>query len=392
MDNPLQNAIQKMGNNFIVAAFVPSMAFILLSSMAFFPVLPKPLVEYLGWEITKPDQTTVVTGLLFTTILGFTLSTLSTYIYKSFEGYTFILGLNTPLKKAFIKRQKRRIHKMNLNRASIERELEKLNQIIEKEDANWRENPWLRRRLDRYKKRRSLLKDILYALVANSDTRFPPSENLVLPSRFGNILRAAEMYPGARYNIDAVPIWGRMAHIIPKDAMEKIDQANNQCLFLLNSALLATMFSFLSGLAGLYIAYILQAPNYQWGLLSFMKTELNHENVGIYVVLAILSGMVAWFFYEASLLNVSQFGSMIRTAYDLYRFDLLEKLNLPLPKDLNSEKDIWQQISEFFVGGDAFGKVNFNYYHYSHPEFQQDSQPDDASLDEYFAQQSQETD
>ena len=47
--------------------------------------------------------------LLFTMLLGFTLFTLSTFIYKVFEGYTFIFSSTTVLGKSGLKRQKRRV-------------------------------------------------------------------------------------------------------------------------------------------------------------------------------------------------------------------------------------------------------------------------------------------
>lgn len=360
MDSSLQNALQKMGSNFVVAAFVPSLAFILVSALCFFPVLPDELVRYLGWSVTAPSQATLITGLLFTTILGFTLFTLSTYIYKSFEGYTFVLGLNTPIRHAFLQRQKKRSRKIELEKASIAREQKKLNELLAKEKKD-SENAWAQRRISRYQTRLEQLKNQHYSLVATAEINFPPSEHLILPSRFGNILRAAEMYPGTRYKIDAVPLWGRMAHVIPPDAMDKIDQANNQCLFLLNSSLLAGIFTVISLIAGLYVSYILTSPVYHWPLLSFMKTTLTFEHVGIYLISAILSSTVAYFFYQASLLNVSQYGSMIRTAYDLYRFDLIKKLHLELPKNLEGERTLWQKISEFFVGGQAFNTLKFDY-------------------------------
>lgn len=375
MDNPLQGALQKMGSNFLVAAFVPAMAFIIFSALIFFPVLPDSMVNYLGWSVTKPEQITIATALLFTMILGFTLFTLSTYIYKSFEGYTFIFHPNTFLGKALLQRQKRRAHRLEIAVGKLQKEKQKIEcaQVKIKEQNDLKKSPLLERRLRRYEKRISDLRDQLHSLIAFNDANFPASRKLILPTRFGNILRAAETYPGIRYAIDAVPLWGRMSHVIPLDAMEKIDQANNQCLFLLNSALLAGVFSVMSVFASVYLAYIIVwAPQYHFYLLTFMKTTLTVEHLAIYIVLAFFSAMIAYFFYQASLLNVSQYGSMIRTAYDLYRFNLIEKLHLDFPKSLKDERILWQKISQFFVIGEAFGEIDFK-YHFNDKEIQQNS-------------------
>jgi hypothetical protein len=56
-------------------------------------------------------------------------------------------------------------------------------------------------------------------------------------------------------------------------------------------------------------------------------------------------------FYKASLFSVGEFGSMIRSAYDLFRFDLLKQLHFSLPEDIDFEEDQWQDITEFMNKG-----------------------------------------
>lgn len=348
MEKSLQGAIQKMGGNFLVAAFVPAMAFVIISLIAFYPILlpdvqtniAKNLAE---WNLNQFIQLSFVV-LIFVTILGFTLYALSTYIYKAFEGYSFILEKNSALRRSFIRRQKRRFKKIESERIFVEKQLEQIDRKIDRESEINPMNAWREKRLDRYIEKRKMLDDRKYALISDRNENFPPSIDLILPTRFGNILRAAELYPGTRYSIDAVPLWGRLAHVIPKEGMEKLDEANNQCLFLLNAAVLASVFSVLCLLT---IAC--------QGFMLWLKTSIFHQvDVGIYIVLAILALAIAWFFYEASLLNVSQYGSMIRTAYDLYRFKLLEALRLELPASLRAERILWRDVSNFMVGNNSY--------------------------------------
>ena len=81
----------------------------------------------------------------------------------------------------------------------------------------------------------------------------------------------------------------------------------------------------------------------------------------IYLTGGILSFGIAWFFYSASLLNVTKYGNLIRSSYDLFRFDLLEKLHLKLPVDNKKEKYLWQDISDFVTIGELYDKKHFDY-------------------------------
>lgn len=356
MDKSLLGALQRMGSNFLVAAFVPAMAFIVISSLAFYPILPSAVQDYFKAILIERDSTPFFQlsfiALIFVAILGFTLYSLSTYIYKAFEGYSFILEKNSIVRRLFIRRQKRRFNKIETERTFVNKQLERVDAKIDRESWHVGEGAWRERRLDRYIKTRKMLDHRQYGLISERNERFPPSIDLILPTRFGNILRAAEMYPATRYAIDAVPLWGRLAHVIPKDGMEKLDEANNQCLFLLNATVLTSIFSALCLLISFYNGFGLLMRN------SACQSGLCQRDFGVYGILAILAITVAWFFYEASLLNVGQYGSMIRTAYDLYRFNLLEALRLKLPTTLKDERKLWRKIGNFVVGNDLWAPLD----------------------------------
>ncbi len=362
-----------MGSNFLVAAFVPAMGFIVACLFVFGPVLPFDVLEYSGKSFSQLFQTSIIT-LVSVTVLGYTLYALSTYIYKAFEGYSFILGRDSFLRRSFVKRQIRRYKRIEVKRNWVEKERARVDIRIKKEWNLGITGAWKEKRLDRLINRRMWLEDIKYSLTSEHDEKFPPSVELIMPTRFGNILRAAETYPGTRYSIDAVPIWGRMAHVIPADGMEKIDDAHNQCLFLLNMALLSCLFSIL--------CFLVSAHQFLVGReIGSLKTLFDGW-IGIYLVLGSLALIIAWFFYEASLLNVSQYGSMIRTAYDLYRFDLLDALRFELPTTLESEKQTWRKISNFMTGNEPgkplevieirreLGGAQKDKFRYLHPEKQ----------------------
>jgi hypothetical protein len=361
VDSPLQRAIQKMGGDFLVAAFVPSMAFIVICSITFKSILPESL-RYNGEDVFQSS----LNLLLFTTILGFTLHTLSTYIYKIFEGYTTLFRNKNLVGRSFLERQKRRFRKIERERTRVEKQLGRIEKKIENESAP-SAGSWRAKRYDRYCQLEQALKDRRYDLIATREMGFPPTLDSIMPTRFGNILKAAETYPVTRYGIDSVQLWGRLSHVIPDSGMQKIDHGSNQSLFLLNSTILAVVFVFFCIGASLFqggMLWLLVNNSNLVGLtgLELLAADYQH-NIIVEVVLALLASATALFFYEASLFNVSQFGDMIRTAYDLYRFNLLEALHLSLPNTLEEERQTWRGLSEFMVGNEIFGSINFSYQH-----------------------------
>jgi hypothetical protein len=227
------------------------------------------------------------------------------------------------------------------------------------------DNSWEKRIRKKQKNQLEYLRKKQHSILVQYQNAFPPYP-LILPTRFGNILRASEVYPAYRYGIDAVPVFPRMIYVIPNEGMEKVDQANNQCLFLLNCSLLSVLFAIMCFFTSVYQAYLgFLAYTGESFFLYFIPVDLPAnfyiQRVIIYLLLTIISAIIGRFFYEASLVNVGQYGSMIRSIYDLYRFKLLEALKQQLPKKSTDEPDIWGKISEFFTLGEELGSLFLEY-------------------------------
>jgi hypothetical protein len=363
MDNPIQNALLKMGSNFLVAAFVPAMTFVVSAFVAFKPVFPQS--SQANSSLVSYAVQSGLLLLLLSTVLGFTLYSISTYVYKAFEGYTFILSHKTIFRRIFLKRQMRRFQILTEERRISQKQLEKIKSGIKKEKEDSAFGRWRNKRLNRLVAKQQELERRIYDLTSALDNDFPPTVESIMPTRFGNILCASENYP-RRYCIDAVPIWTRLVCATPDQdgIMEKINEANNQCAFLLNGALLGALLFCVS------VAFMIY-EGFCW-CLDKSPAAIGHNVLTlVYLALAVVSLGLARFFYEASLFNVSQFGAMIRTTYDIYRFNLLEALHLELPKNLAAEKKIWMKLSCFMTGTMEFDEegdgnleqINFEYIH-----------------------------
>lgn len=329
----VQNYLDRFGGNFIIAAFIPALAFMSAIMIFIGPTLPSEF-----WILVQSDKNPLSEPGLFlilcTVILGFTLSSLNTYIYKLFEGYIFLYRIPGLAKGKIAKARK-----LNKRFEALKQKIKILESTMDLE--NEKDYPRLNRRISELKEERD-------AIASEYDASFPPTLSKILPTRFGNILRSSEAYPGTRYGIDAVPMWPRMTHVIPNSFMEKVDQSNNQCSFLLNCCLLSMFFFFIC----------LSTAGNQY----FLQQALNN-NVVFLISLGCGSLILSLLFYQASLINVSQYGNMIRSTYDLFRFDLLKQLHLPLPKDTNEESDTWKKLSELFTIGEKNSPLYFEYEH-----------------------------
>jgi len=334
--NSVQTTIERMGSNFLVASMIPALAFV--TSVVFIadPVLPPGIRNRFGGEFDLLGTPGLII-LIITIILGFTLTTLNIFLIKIFEGYILIWRI------PFFKNSQLRAHKKYKQRIKM---------------INWR--------IDVIKNSSLVNKGkILFELNVQRkkletafQNEFPTRQDEVLPTRFGNVYRSSEVYPMLRYKIDAVPLWPRLIHSIPPSYTAHIEQAHNELSFLVNCALLSLLFAMISLVISFYqlfLAYYATShpdgSTFLYLIPISLPQEIYLSRFVLYLLAAIAGAVITILFSRASLLSVSEFGYMIRSAFDLFRFDLLKQLHLELPNDSDEEVELWNKISRFINVG-----------------------------------------
>lgn len=326
----LQSSIEKMGSNFLVAGLVPSLGFVVSVAFIVEPIIPRKIALHFGFSSNPISQLTLLI-LVPTLILGFTLTSLNTFFIKIFEGYILL-----PHIPAINRIQQRKFRKQKRQLKILRKKIDRLSKHDGKAASN------VISKL--YEKER--------ALVTEYQRTFPLRENELLPTRFGNILKAAEAYPMERYKIDAVPLWTRIVHVIPPNYDSRIEHTHNELTFLINCAVLSVIFSMITFIAAGYQLFLSllsnvgkQSPIYlvQVDLPSYIY----FQRTLMYIALGLLAILAAIIFNRASLLTVDDFGHLIRSVYDLFRFDLLRQLRQKLPKDSDEDLDVWTRVSNF---------------------------------------------
>lgn len=331
----IQNYLEKMGANFLVSALIPSLTFVTLSMVAFRRLIPK------GWEQALEnnlfDQPWLLLALL-TVVLGFTLSSLNTFIYKLFEGYAFF--------RHFPILTRRQIQRARQLKAQIKR----LEERRDRRKVRFGNQPT--QAGERFIEQ---LENQIFALHYELETHFPPFEENYLPTTFGNILRAAETYSNKRYRMESISTWTRMFYVIPDKYSDLMERSNNELSFILNCALYSVLFAISCFLVSVsqFIWIGITAANGAITISSFFSQLIRNsvQVEGFYLFGGSIALIAAYVFHRASLFVVMDYGEHIRSAFDLFRSKLLLELNLELPKNSEEEVNLWAKISKFFLLG-----------------------------------------
>lgn len=164
-------------------------------------------------------------------------------------------------------------------------------------------------------------------LYAESATFFPPTENRLMPTRLGNVLRAAEDYATQAYNLDSVLVWPRLVPHLPSAYQEQLAQASTPMVATLFCATLSGLFALVGG---------------GWLLFGGVYRPL--------LFVAVVGGgiLFARVFYETAVQSAVEYGVLIRTAFDLYRHQLLKALDLPVPASPTRERLLWPKLTAWW--------------------------------------------
>jgi hypothetical protein len=155
--------------------------------------------------------------------------------------------------------------------------------------------------------------------------RYPHAEKFVLPTEFGNIFRALEVYSFVVYGLDAVPAWPRLLAILPDSVKKQLSEAKAMIDFFVNvfssSVIIIMIFSSFS-----------------------LWTSKFH-----YLWIPALTGFVGVASYRLSLVALRQYGDHVKSVFDLHRGELAESLGLKLPGSAEAERLMWGRVNSVMI-------------------------------------------
>jgi hypothetical protein len=155
---------------------------------------------------------------------------------------------------------------------------------------------------------------------------YPVDPRHLMPTRLGNLLRAAEEYPQTRYGLTMGVCWPRLWLLLPKEAQETLANARER----LNGATRLLIWSFLFAV---------------WTVWAWWAAPV-----------AAVAAVAAWW---GMLGAAGVYGDLLRAAVDLHRLALYEELRWPLPSGPADEPAHGQQLSEYLFRGTGSEGLQF---------------------------------
>jgi hypothetical protein len=158
-----------------------------------------------------------------------------------------------------------------------------------------------------------------FARLDQRRRRRPNAANRYLPTRIGNILRAAETWPADKYGLDAVAVWSRLWLLLPDSTRQELLAARTA----LDSAVAAAI----------------------WGLLFCIFAIWSPIAIPIGLVVA-AAAIGFWAPARAEI-----FSDLVEAAFDLHRTDLYRQLRWPLPANPKQEHSQGEQLTSYLWRG-----------------------------------------
>jgi hypothetical protein len=303
----------KFSKSLILGTFLPVLAFVILSLISWEALFLADRPAFDFEELSAPWRMIVV--LSVTIVLSGLLYNLNIPVIRLYEGYPWRRSWVGEWRTRHYRKQFRACHARWQGMRTLLLAMRKVNAPHQQEiQAEWKQ----------------------IALRLNSE--FPKGEDLILPTRLGNVIRSFEDYSFRQYKIEAIRLWPRLVAKIDKDYAAAIDDAKTSFDFMLYS----------SALSALLTLWLLVS-----GFLS--STSLTASKLWLpWLLETVAFGVLTRWFYHLSIERASAWGHMVRGAFDLYRWDLLEQLGYRyVPATMVEERILWNDIVQQITYGDS---------------------------------------
>jgi hypothetical protein len=171
-------------------------------------------------------------------------------------------------------------------------------------------------------------------LVLRLVREYPTKDGDFLPTAFGNRIRSFEVYSRDVFGAESVCVWDRLGAIIPKEFLDSVNDARAQVDFLVNISVLAFVLAMLSAAAA--IGSLMQGQSIGAPV---------HDGVQHYVMGVGIASLVCYSAYRWATERVSAWGTLVKSAFDLYLSALAKQLGYSLPPDSNRRRSFWEDYS-----------------------------------------------
>lgn len=250
----------------------------------------KPLEDWLKLQSESLLIAVMVSGLLIIAVSAFLVQRFDLSVLRFLEGYWSVWL--QPLRRWMIQQQEQ----------DFKRKDKRWQTLADKQDVQVLTNEELEE----------------YVTLDGQLMQFPSQPERLMPTKLGNILRAAESRPYDKYGLDAVICWPRLWLLLPDGVKKELQEARSS----LNTA----------------------ARFWLWSLLFIVWAVW-----AWWAVLAGLLGLVFAYCWAVDAAGV--YCSLLESAFDLYRLELYKSLRWPIPINPKQERELGKQLTNYLWRG-----------------------------------------
>ncbi|MCC6613120.1 MAG: hypothetical protein IT320_06550 [Anaerolineae bacterium] len=172
---------------------------------------------------------------------------------------------------------------------------------------------------------REAAEDYWSRLQQKKAQEFPDAEEWILPTAFGNAIRAFEVYSRVMYGLEGIEGWPRLLSVIPADFRTELDTAQTKTNMWLN-------FWFISVLI----------------ILEYVVLVLVQKRVEVVGIIPVVIVFAVFAVQRATAAAIS-WGEFAKAAFDIYLPDLAAKLGYEVPKTRPEARIFWQTFTSAFI-------------------------------------------
>ena len=177
-------------------------------------------------------------------------------------------------------------------------------------------------------------------LTARFVLDFPSEERLVLPSSFGNTLRAFEDYSRVMHGADSIPLWPHIVAVADTNFLAVVEDARAQvnCLVNLLVVGLVVMVLAIGRLVLSDGSFVTPAGDGQ----SFVLVQSADY---VFLFVAVVAPIASWIAYRMAVERARVWGGLVKAAFDRYLPALGAHLGLDPQADDTARLAFWNAVS-----------------------------------------------
>lgn len=162
------------------------------------------------------------------------------------------------------------------------------------------------------------------------DRDFPTHASDLMPTRFGNAVLAFETHAKKRWGLDSVAAWPRIDMLLSEREAEQQANSRSEAAFFVNGSLLLTL----------------------GGLVLVADQIADPRLSGLQLLLYLIPFLGAALLGRWAVGAATRWGNAVRSAIDLHRFDLYEKLGVRRPRSFTDEREqVAESLNQMLVYG-----------------------------------------